>query len=128
MNQGSYNHGELNKQFLFTHDKMGEVFLVNEVNALSSYDSKSDCKTISPSSPAMRDTRPRTLNETTQRNEWLTAMNNKYNQGCQTDKSHDLCNDNHPSSNDNDDLVAKETLTSSEEAEKERMDNEKRNP
>ena len=55
-------------------------------------------------------------------------MNNKYNQGCQTDKSHDLCNDNHPSSNDNDDLVAKETLTSSEEAEKERMDNEKRNP
>jgi hypothetical protein len=51
MNQGSYNHGELNKQFLFTHDKMGEVFLVNEVNALSSYDSKSDCKTISPSSP-----------------------------------------------------------------------------
>ena len=85
-------------------------------------------KPSAPQAPAMRDTRPRTLNETPQRNEWLTAMNNKYNQGCQTDKSHDLCNDNHPSSNDNDDLVAKETLTSSEEAEKERMDNEKRNP
>jgi hypothetical protein len=51
MKQGSYNHGELNKRCLFTHDKMGEVFLINEVNALSNYDSKSDCKTINLLSP-----------------------------------------------------------------------------
>ena len=49
--EGRYDHGELNKKCPFTHDKMGDVFLINEVNALSNYDSRSDYKTINLLSP-----------------------------------------------------------------------------
>ena len=47
--EGRYDHGELNRRL--THDKMEDVFLINEVNAFSNYDSRSDYKTINLLSP-----------------------------------------------------------------------------
>ena len=47
--EGRYDHGELNRRL--THDKMEDVFLINEVNAFSSHDSRSDCMTINLLSP-----------------------------------------------------------------------------
>ena len=45
-----YNYRELNRRL--SHDRIADMFLINEVNAFSSHDSKSDCMTINLLSPS----------------------------------------------------------------------------